>query len=67
MLSLGSLVLPLPVGLLMVSPLPLPMGLVPVMGVDRGGGGEEGRGGEGAGGADVEEVHRPKTKCLQYL
>ena len=48
MLSLGGLVLPSPVGLLMVYPLPLPVGLVPVMGVDGGGvvgwSEEEGRG-----------------------
>ena len=41
MLSLGGLVLPLLVGLLMASPLPLLVGLVPMVGVDggRGGGG----------------------------
>ena len=46
----------------MVSPLPLKMGWVPVMGVD-GGGGEGGVAGE----VDVEEVPRPEIKCCHYL
>ena len=50
--------LPSPVGLLILSPLPLPVGLVPVMGVDGGGGGVW-----GAGGVDVKEVPRPEIKC----
>ena len=36
MFSLGGLVLPLPVGLFMVSPLYFPVGLVLVLGVDGG-------------------------------
>ena len=56
----------------MTSPLPLPVGLVPM------GGGEERRwvvgecymqkeGGGRAGGVDVEEVQSPDIKCCQYL
>ena len=59
----------------MALPLPLPVGLVPMVGVDRGGVGGGGwlvgecalqRGG-GAGGVDVEEVPRTEIKCRQYL
>ena len=39
MLSVGGLVLPVTVELLMVTPLPLPLELISVAKVDRGGGG----------------------------
>ena len=45
------------VGLYMVLPFPFPVGFVPVMGVDGGGGG----------GVDVEEFPRPEIKCCHYL
>ena len=42
----------------MVSPLPLPVGLVPVVGVD---------GGEGGVGVDVNYFLRYEIKCRHYL
>ena len=55
----------------MTPPSPLPVGLVPVVGVDGGGWGglvsTMCRGGGGSGGFDDKEVLRPEINCRQYL